>query len=231
MPIIKKHGTSFLRAKVSSFYGGNRHKSEIYKKDLSRFRKSMFELKDFLKKNDLRILVENHQDIDCYDLDNLLNNFDSKIFGVNWDIGNSLPTGLTPEDFLHRYYKRIGNIHLKDYKLSKTKKGYLMRRCQIGAGVVDFKAIFTFLSHKGISCPMSIELGAYNDREAEINNSEYWDHCLSISAKERENLVTFIDQKSKSLDSLAKNLSPSEFCDREIMDIRSSIAFIRSISV
>ena len=65
--------TSFIRVKISNFYGGNRFiNKELYANDLTSFYKFMTASKGLLEENNLRILIENHQDIVLEDIEDLL---------------------------------------------------------------------------------------------------------------------------------------------------------------
>jgi sugar phosphate isomerase/epimerase len=192
-PYLVKYGAKFIRVKISRFYGGNRYNNPIYIQDKQLFYKNMDESLELLDQSNLKILVENHQDIVVADLKELISKYGEERIGVTWDIGNSLPSCETPNSFLNKIGGHIGNIHLKDYKLYNCKDGYIMSRCELGKGVIDFKEIFKRLLQYG-DIPMTIELGAFNCRIADINNSEYWDYSGGISLEEKHNFINYIKE-------------------------------------
>ena len=63
---------------------------------------------------------------------------------MNWDIGNSLPTGETPLQFYENLKDHIYNIHIKDYKLVKNENSIEFHRCIIGKGNINIDGKFHF---------------------------------------------------------------------------------------
>jgi sugar phosphate isomerase/epimerase len=192
-PHLAKYRTSFIRAKISRFYGGNRYKNSIYMEDKKEFHKNMDDSLKILQEFNLKILVENHQDIVVNDIYDLLSKYGEERIGVTWDIGNSFPTGETPYSFIEKLGRHIGNIHLKDYRLFACPDGYIMSRCELGKGVIEFARIFEILSIYG-DIPMTIELGAFNCRTADINKPEYWDHSNGITLSERNHFINYVNE-------------------------------------
>lgn len=227
--LVSDHST-FLRAKVSNFYGGNRFKNrDIYSKDIERITRQIDEVLTTLKDNNLRILIENHQDIVLNDIDNLVSRFGEEIIGVNWDIGNSLPSGETVESFISKAGKYIGNVHLKDYLLYSCKEGYIMSRCALGKGFVDFDYCINNLDK---NIPLTIELGALNSRKAEIYHPQYWEHTYGINDGQKNELVKFIKENVISGDHRSaweQKLSPDEIGNTEMSELIESIDFLKTI--
>jgi len=68
-----------------------------------------------------------------------INKLDSKIFGINYDLGNSAALGFEPEKEINLLSNRIWNVHIKD----RIFKGSTV---ELGKGDVDFKKVFQVLS-------------------------------------------------------------------------------------
>ncbi len=174
VPILRKVDISFVRCKIFNFYGGNRYLYPEFDVQFNAFCELVSEVVPHLKNFGVQLLVENHQDITFREYEKLWERFGPEHIGINWDIGNSLPALETPEDFLRLGKDRIGNIHLKDYKVFQCPEGYLMARCALGEGFVDYESVFKVLLMQPCAIPMSIELGALNGRVAHINSPDYW---------------------------------------------------------
>ena len=67
-----------------------------------------------------------------------ISNFDSKYFGVNYDIGNSASLGFNPVEEFTAYGSRVKNIHVKDRALGGST-------IPLGEGAADFKKVFSLL--------------------------------------------------------------------------------------
>ena len=63
-----------------------------------------------------------------------IENFDKRLFGINYDSGNSASLGYNIDDEFKIYGKYIKNIHIKD----RLYKGKTIR---LGEGNVNFKKI------------------------------------------------------------------------------------------
>ena len=98
----------------------------------------------YLKKNDMKILFES--DFSPGKLKQFISNFDKKLYGINYDTGNSNYFGHNPEEELYMYGKYIDNIHIKD----SDKANITIR---LGDGTFNFKQFFSHLkkiSYDGI---------------------------------------------------------------------------------
>ena len=231
-PIIKNNQGNFVRAKISNFYGGNRFKEEIYKTDIDIFRNEIKKSVDVIDEYGIRVLIENHQDVTLDDIFTLVDEFGTERIGVNWDTGNSFPTGETVGSFLKKAGGLIGNVHLKDYRVQSTANGYVMHRCALGKGVVDFDYIITSLHSQNQNMPYTIELGAMNGREAMINNELYWSHTKGVSENEKNDLISFIKSRVENDVTIStlweRNGEPSDILKFEYTEVVESIKFIRN---
>ena len=232
-PFIKNNNVDFIRVKISNFYGGNRFKEDIYKNDINKFREEIKKSLNTIDKFKIKILIENHQDITLKDIFDLVDEFGSDRIGVNWDTGNSFPTGETVESFLEKSIHLIGNVHLKDYRIQSSSKGYIMHRCALGEGVVDFKYLLSTLHKYNSAIPLTIELGAMNGREAMINNELYWTHTQGVTNEGRSNLIDFINknvENDKIISTLwERKASPEIIFESEYSEVLNSLKYIKNI--
>jgi sugar phosphate isomerase/epimerase len=232
-PFLKKNNVDFIRVKISNFYGGNRFKEDIYVNDINKFREEIIKSLNIIDEFKIKILIENHQDITLKDIFDLVDEFGSDRIGVNWDTGNSFPTGETVESFLEKSIHLIGNVHLKDYRIQSTSKGYIMHRCALGEGVVDFQYLLSTLHKYNSEIPLTIELGAMNGREAMINNELYWTHTQGVSNEGRNNLIDFINknvEKDKIISTLwERKASPEIIFESEFSEVLNSLNYIKNI--
>ena len=99
--------------------------------------KFMSNITKILKKNKQMILFE--LDMEPKKANNFISKFNSKYFGINYDIGNSASLGFDPKKEFISYGKRIKNVHIKDrvYKGNSVKLGY---------GNANFEKVFSLFS-------------------------------------------------------------------------------------
>ena len=90
-------------------------------------------LRGFLKKNNVTLLFES--DFPPLKLKEFIKKFDQKIFGINYDSGNSASLNYNCNDEFKAYGKYIKNIHIKD----RIKNG---KTIKLGMGNAKFKKLF-----------------------------------------------------------------------------------------
>ncbi len=71
-------------------------------------------IKNFLKKKRVKILFET--DLNPQQNFEFLKDFDTKLFGLNYDIGNSASLDYDPSKEFKKNFSKIDNIHIKDRK-------------------------------------------------------------------------------------------------------------------
>lgn len=232
-PLISKNGNKFVRVKISNFYGGNRFKEIIYKDDLQRFRDEVLKSINTLDKYNIKLLIENHQDVTLKDIFDLVEEFGMDRIGVNWDTGNSFPTGETITSFLEKSIHLIGNVHLKDYRVQSTESGYIMHRCGLGEGIVNFQYLITELHKFNQEIPYTIELGAMNGREAQIYIDDYWEFTNGVTLEGKNELIGFINENlenNKVISTLwEQQATPQAILESEFNEVIDSINFIKTI--
>ena len=84
----------------------------------------------------VNILFES--DYEPVDLKNFINELNPKVFGINYDIGNSAAMGFEPMEEFSAYGDRIMNVHVKDRELN----GYTV---PLGDGNANFPLVFKLL--------------------------------------------------------------------------------------
>lgn len=125
------------------------------------------------EKFDIRIGVENHQDATSTDLIHLCETVGSPSVGITLDTGNPLAVAEDPVAFARAILPHLVHVHLKDYRMTVTPEGYRLFHCAIGAGVVDFPALFAlFRTKPGLAC--HIEMAALGERHIRVLADDYW---------------------------------------------------------
>lgn len=118
--------------------------------------------------------LENHQDICSHELAWLCAQVGSDALGVTMDVGNAYAVGETPVAFAERVRPFLKHVHLKDYTVHPSESGYRLKRCALGAGIVDWPAMIAWFD---ASCPQvaaCIELGATTARHIRLFEPSWW---------------------------------------------------------
>ena len=233
-PIVRRYGGEFVRAKVCNFYGGNRFREPSYVSEKAAFLHELSGCVEAIDRYGVRVLVENHQDVTAKDLIGFSEEFGSHRVGVNWDTGNSFPSGETTASFLEKTIHLIGNVHLKDYRFSSSAGGYVMHRCALGRGVVDFERFVPQLvDYSRGRIPFTIELGAMTGREALIGDDRYWVHTEGVSPSEIDSLQRFVRSHLEDHVDLRsmweQSAPPSEIAKAELEEVQESVTYCKGL--
>tara|TARA_Y100001970_G_scaffold289849_1_gene421470 strand:+ start:1613 stop:2590 length:978 start_codon:yes stop_codon:yes gene_type:complete len=172
--VAKKLNSNIIRIKASEILSAERWKKRSWRLYIEKVILKLKKIKKLLKKNKLKIAIENHQDFDSYELLYIVKKVGKDVIGINFDIGNALATCEEPIDFAKRIYPYIVNVHIKDYKIGKSKNGILLSRCWIGSGYVDMRKILYFLKKNCPNITYSLELGALDPREILGKKKHFW---------------------------------------------------------
>lgn len=91
------------------------------------------ELTEHLKASSVKVVFES--DFDAVKLADFIGELDARLFGINYDIGNSAAQGYDPVEEITAYGDRIWNVHVKDRVLNGTT-------VPLGTGNADFETVF-----------------------------------------------------------------------------------------
>lgn len=235
LPVLAERGLDFARIKMSGIYGGNRYAELEFSSRVDAFVSDLRALLPELRRHDVRLLIENHQDLGSDDLIAIIGATSAAHIGINWDMGNSLAVLDTPEDFLRKAGGFIGNVHLKDYRLYRCGAGFRMVRCALGEGVVDFPVALRALKDLHGALPMAIELGAQNCRQPDIFKREYWEAYPSYDVASKVSYFSFLNQKLADGDGWQspweRDLPGKAIVESEMEDLERSVAYLRTLDV
>ena len=102
-------------------------------KEFKLLKSSLSFLSEDLSEKKIKIAFES--DYGPSKLNNFIAHFNDKLFGINYDSGNSAYLGFDPDEEFNQYGERIINVHIKDRKF----KGSTVR---LGLGDTNFSKIF-----------------------------------------------------------------------------------------
>ncbi|MDC2974319.1 sugar phosphate isomerase/epimerase [Candidatus Pelagibacter sp.] len=184
---------NIIRVKMSNLFGGNRYKQADFYKKKKNFVKFIKKSVKLIDNSRILLVIENHQDLNSSEIINIIKSSKSKNLGINWDIGNSLPTCETPNEFFENAKNFIFNVHCKDYKVILSKDGYYMKRCVLGDGIIKFNKYYNFFKKKNIN--VSLELAAQISRHSDIFNKQFF-KPHKLNNKKIRNFKKFIKNKA-----------------------------------
>ena len=209
-----------------TIYGGNKFLIRKYNRKFEEFKKILMKHKKYFIQNNFFFCIENHQDLNSHDLNKIINELGSEFVAINWDIGNSVACGETPDDFYNNSSKYIKNIHLKDYNIFFNDKIIILNRVPFGKGFLKNISLSKFLNHKSSK---SIELGAQISRKCYISNKNYWKYYdfQNINKLKFFNFIKNNKSENNQLSDFEKKYPSKLIKNNEFIDFVSSYNYIK----
>jgi sugar phosphate isomerase/epimerase len=212
--ISNQIGSKFIRIKCSNILSCERYR---YKKKWSvkiqSIVKKIKQIKPLLKKYKIKLAIENHQDLDSCDLIDIINIVGKDYVGINFDVGNAFATCEIPIEFLKKTRKYILNVHLKDYIILPTNRGYALHKCPIMDGDSQINKILNLIKRYRLKVPVSIELGAKTPREIKVRSKKFYQKFIKEKNNKFENtdyIMQTANNNFKNIDKLKKLISLNE---------------------
>lgn len=123
---------------------------------------------NYLQINNMKIVFES--EYKPQEFKRFLDNLDEKVFGVNYDIGNSASLGFDPIEEFSLYGDRIFNVHVKD-------RIYRGTTVPLGAGSANFELVFSLLKSINYNGNYILQTARASDGE-HIKMIEKYKHML-----------------------------------------------------
>ena len=236
MPLAKKFKSSIIRVKTSDVLGCARKKlGRPWFEHIDYCINMLKEIAPELRKDGIRVAIENHQDVDSNDLLRIIGAVGPDSVGVNYDIGNAFSVCEDPVSFARKIAPYILNIHLKDYKIYESENGFRLVRCPVGEGSVDFKAVLELLAKSSSSATMAAELGALEARNISWLESNFWDEIEPRTDGERHAFSELIQKlviktKDESWKTKwEKGALPEAIVSSEVADLEASLDYLKEL--
>ncbi len=234
LELAARLGVRVVRTTISNVVEGDRRSFglEGWKAYLERligpFRQQMMLAAD----HGIWVGIENHQDLCSWELRWLCEQVDSTHLGVTMDCGNALSVGETPLAFAARVMPFLKHVHLKDYTVHPTPSGYRLKRCAMGAGVVDWPALIGAFDAGAPQVQGCIELGASVARHIRILEEDYWATFPPRPLAEAVNALRTLHQAASPAEEdwrtpHERGESAQVRAEYEIAQLESSVAYLR----
>ena len=184
---------------------------------------------------DIAIGIENHQDICSWELCWLCQQVGSPHLGVTMDCGNALAVGETPLAFAWRVMPHLKHVHIKDYTVHPTPSGYRLKRCAIGAGVVDWPALLAAFAQGAPQVLGCIELGASSARHIRLLEGDWWSTYPDRPLIEGIDAIRTLHQAAQPPEEdwrtpHERGESPQARVEYEMAQLEASVAYLKDIA-
>ena len=227
-------GADVLRATVSHILCGERCKMNgEWPAHFNEIIRRLQQVRPIAEEYGVTIAIENHQDVTSADMLEICERVGGSNIGVTLDVVNPLAVGEDPIEFAERVAPFIRNVHLKDYYIYLTPQGYRLIRSPLGAGVMDFPALFNLLAEKAPNAYLNIELAAQNERHIRIHDQDWWTDYPAEHREQVKGGLVLAEKRGRRGDDWQTRWERGEDCDAikagEMQDLEESVEYLRSI--
>jgi 3-oxoisoapionate decarboxylase len=228
-------GAPVLRCILSRVLCGDRRTCPGgWREHLDRCTRELEHLVPLAEQAGVALAIENHQDADSADLLRLCRRFESAYLGVTLDTGNPLAVMEDPVDFAERLAPYLRHTHLKDYRVYPAPTGFRLTRCSLGAGVIDFPALFGLFDRQEWPITRSIEAAALQARLIPILDPGWWESFPARDVRSVLPALSLVWKHLRPADEtwqtpFERDAPPQELCDLEWREFRESVAYLRGL--
>jgi 3-oxoisoapionate decarboxylase len=176
LTLASRVGARVVRTTISQCLEGDRGRygRDGWREHLDALVKPLRRAADIAEDVDIPFGIENHQDLCSAELRRLVERVGSPRCGVVMDCGNALAVGELPAAFAERVLPYLVHVQLKDYAAHPTPSGWLLVRCALGDGIVDWSELIARFDAGAPGVIGCIELGATTARHVRILERDWW---------------------------------------------------------
>ncbi len=175
LPVAAALGARAVRMTVSHILCGDRRSvRDTWAGYLQEIVRRLKAVRGLAEELGVPVGIENHQDMTSEELIAVCEEVGSPQIGVTLDAINPLAVVEDPLTFARRIMPYLKNVHLKDYYLYRTREGFRLVRCAVGAGVLDVPSLLALCAAEAPAAPINIEVGAYEARHIRLLEDDFW---------------------------------------------------------
>jgi len=137
-----------------------------------------------LKRNRVKLALENHKDWRVPELLDLLKRFDSEYIGICVDTGNSIALLEDPMKVIEAYAPFAFSVHLKDMALRPYGDGFLLAEVPLGEGMLDIPAMVALLLKANPRVWLNLEMITRDPLKVPCLTDKYWAAMSGVPASE-----------------------------------------------
>lgn len=226
----KAAGATVLRTVM---LGGRRYevfkRLEDYREFAERSRKSLNLARPILKRQRMRLAVENHKDYRAADLAELLRQMQSEFIGACIDTGNNIALLEDPLDTAKTLAPWAFSCHLKDMGVREYAEGFLLSEVPLGEGFLDLKQIIAVQRAAHPELRLHLEMMTRDPLRIPCLTSGYWATFPDLPSRELAEALTRVRRHAHSGDlPRISSLSEADQLAAEDRNVAACLAYART---
>ncbi len=227
----KEAGAQVLRTVCS---GGRRyetyHSMEAFQQLQKNALASLQLAEPVLRKQKMKLAVENHKDWRAPELEHMLKQLNSEWVGVTLDFGNSISLLEDPMQVIQTLVPYIFSTHVKDMAVEEYADGFLLSEVPLGKGILDLPQIIALCKKHNPNVTFSLEMITRDPLEIPCLNTDYWPTFAGVPASELARTLRMVRQrKNKSGLPRVSQLSPEARLAAEEQNILDCLVYSKKV--
>ena len=137
-----------------------------------------------LKKNKIKLAVENHKDWRANELVEIMKQIGSEWVGVTLDFGNSIALMEDPMQVITTLAPYLLTTHVKDMGLDEYEDGILLSEVPLGKGILDLPKIISICNQHNSKTTFNLEMITRDPLQVPCLKDDYWATFGSVGGTE-----------------------------------------------
>lgn len=192
----KAAGIQVLRTVTSP---GRRYEVFRSAKAVQDFKRTSFQslqlAEPILRKNRMRLAIENHKDWRADELDTLLRQLSSEHIGVTIDFGNSISLLEDPVEVVRTLGPYVFSTHIKDMGVEEYTDGFLLSEVPLGTGILDLSKMIALCRRYNPSVTFNLEMITRDPLEIPCLTEKYWDALSGVAGEDLARTMRTVKEK------------------------------------
>lgn len=225
----REAGVTVVRTVCSN---GRRYESYHSDEAFRAFKKNavalMQAVEPILKKQGVRLAIENHKDWRADELASVMKQLASEWVGVTIDFGNNFALLDDPMNLVQSLAPYVLSTHVKDMAMDEYADGFRLSEVPMGEGVLDLPAMVALCKKYNPAVTFSLEMITRDPLLIPCLTTDYWQTFPTLPATNLAETLRTVRQhpQPKGLPTVSQ-LTPDERLAAEDRNIRQCLAYSR----
>jgi sugar phosphate isomerase/epimerase len=179
-----------------------------------------------LRRERLRVAVENHKDWLIPELLELVRRFSSEWLGICVDTGNSIALMEDAMNVIEEYAPFAFSVHLKDMAFAEAPDGFLLSEVPLGRGYLSIPRVVEILRKANPAVKLNLEMITRDPLRVPCLTAAYWTTMSNMHASQLARTLAAAKQNnSKAPLPRTTGLQPPDQLRLEDEHVRASLAW------
>lgn len=223
----KRCGASLFRTVLMN---GRRYEvfanAETFANAFEKVKQALALARTVVEKQEIRMAIENHKDLQAPDLVELIKKLDCPLVGVCVDFGNNLALLESPQETVGLLAPHTFTTHVKDMGVEEYADGFLLAEVPLGTGFLDLPKLVAVLRRVRPDIHLNLEMITRDPLKIPCLTPKYWATLETVPARRLAEMLALVRAKAgkKPLPRISE-LSKAEQVKREDDNVRDCLRY------